>query len=585
MPTSLIEGNSLLAIDIGAVTTRAAYFDVVEGHYRFISMGQSPTTAAAPIKNVALGAQMAIENLQFLLGKALIDSDGRLTVPSQPDGVGVDSVVTTVSAGPAIKTLVIGLLADVSLKSIESLAQTTYTNIVDTIGLNDPRRAEQQVDAIVRNSPELVMMAGGMDGGATSSIQKVLETIGLATYLLPESNRPVALYAGNKMLAREVKASLDGIASFVQISPNVRPSLQVEDLAPAQRDLAGLVIKVREQQMPQLSELRELSGGIILPSAYAQGRMVRFLSSYFASGKGVLSVDVGASAISLGVSFEGDLHLNVFPQLGLGEPLAGLLRHTTLNDVARWIALDIPAETVREYIFQKSLYPSAIPATPEELAIEQAILRQNLQVATRLMGNRLPPMRRRRDGLLPSFEPILASGAAITGATSPGQKLLMLLDGLQPTGIGTLVLDQNNLLSMLGACAEINSILPIQVIDSGALSTLATVISPIIGKVNFGAPVLQAKLTRSDGTEVTADIQMGSLQVLPLSSGQSGTLDLRPVRRVDVGLGPGRAYEGLEVFGSLLGVVIDARGRPLALPEDSAQRRTLLKKWQEAVGG
>lgn len=583
MPTSLVEGNSLLAIDIGAVTTRAAYFDVVEGRYRFISMGQSPTTSAAPLKNVALGAQMAIENLQSLLGKALIDSDGRLTLPSQPDGTGVDSVVTTISAGPAIKTIVIGLLADVSLKSIESLAQTTYTHVIDSIGLNDPRRSDEQVDAIVRNSPELVMMAGGMDGGATSSIQKVLETLGLAIYLLPETKRPVVLYAGNKALAQEVKAALSDIASFVQISPNVRPSLQVEDLAPAQRDLAELVIKVREQQMPQLSELRELSGGIVLPSAYSQGRMIRFLSSYFASGKGVLSVDVGASAISIGASFDGDLHLNVFPQLGLGEPLAGLLRHTTLNEIARWIPLDIPAETVREYLYQKSLYPAAIPATREELAIEQAILRQNLQVATRLMGNRLPPVRRRRDGLLPSFEPILASGASITGAATAGQKLLMLLDGLQPTGNGMLALDQNNLLAMLGAAAELNSILPIQVIDSGALSYLANVISPI-SKANYGTPILQAQLTRDDGTEISSEVKMGNLQVLPLESGQTGRLVLRPLRRADVGLGPGKGAE-LDVIGSALGIVIDARGRPLSLPEDVTQRRALLKKWQAAVGG
>jgi hypothetical protein len=581
MPTSLIEGNSLLAIDIGAVTTRAAYFDVVEGRYRFISLGQSPTTASAPLKNVALGAQLAIENLQSLLGKQLIDGDGRLTMPSQPDGVGVDCVVTTISAGPAIKTIVIGLLADVSLKSIESLAQTTYTQIVDSIGLNDQRRSDEQVDAIVRTSPELIMMAGGMDGGATSSIQKILEIIGLAAYLLPDNKRPVVLYAGNKALAHEVTETLKDIASFVQISSNVRPSLQVEDLAPAQRDLAGLIIKVREQQMPQLAELRELSGGIILPSAYAQGRMIRFLSS---SGKDVLSVDAGASAISIGASFDGDLHLNVFPQFGLGEPLAGLLRHTTLAEIARWIPLDIPIEMVREYLYQKSLYPSAIPATLEELAIEQAILRQNLQLSARLMSNRLPPMRRRRDGLLPPFEPILASGAAITGAATPGQTLLMLLDGLQPTGFVNLALDQNNLLAMLGAASEVNSILPIHVIDSGALSELATVIAPI-SKASFGTPIVQAKLKRSYGNDITVEVQMGDLQVLPLENGETGTLDLRPLRRADLGFGPGKSIEGLEVYGSSLGIVIDARGRPLVLPDDAGQRRALLKKWQAAVGG
>lgn len=583
MPTSLVEGNSLLAIDIGAVTTRAAYFDVVEGHYRFIAMGQSQTTSSAPLKNVLLGVQMAIGNLQLLLGKPLIDNEGRLTMPSQPDGIGVDSMVTTISAGPAIKTLVVGLLAEVSLKSIESLAQTTYTRIIDTIGLNDTRRSDQQVDSIVRNTPELVLMAGGMDGGATSSVQKTLEIIGLAAYLLPEAKRPAVLYAGNKALSQEVKAALQDIASYVQITPNVRPSLDVEDLAPAQRDLSNLVIKVREQQMPQLNELRELSGGVILPSAYAQGRMIRFLSSYYASGKGVLSVDAGASTISIGASFDGDLHLNAFPQFGLGEPLAGLLRYTTLNDITRWIPLEIAAETVREYLYQKSLYPSAIPATPEELAIEQAILRQNLQLAAHQMNNRLPPMLRGQNGLLPSFEPILASGAAITGAATPGQKLLILLDGLQPTGIGTLALDQNNLLSMLGAASELNSILPIQVIDSGALSNLATVISPV-SKAGPGTPIVQAKLTRDDGTEISFEVKTGDLQMLPLEAGQTGRLVLRPLRRADVGLGPGKAGE-LDVIGSLLGIVIDARGRPLNLPQDNNQRKTLLKKWLAAVGG
>jgi len=190
MPTSLVEGNSLLAVDIGAVNTRAAYFDVVEGRYRFIGMGQSPTTWGAPVRNTMLGLQLALENLQNLIGKPLMDDEGRLLIPSQPDGSGVDSMVSTLSVGPAIKTLLVGLLPEVSLKSIESLAQTTHTQIVDSISLNDKRRPDEQVDAIVRCSPELVLIAGGVDGGASESIQKILEIIGIAAYLMPESKRP-----------------------------------------------------------------------------------------------------------------------------------------------------------------------------------------------------------------------------------------------------------------------------------------------------------------------------------------------------------------------------------------------------------
>ncbi len=571
-----------MAIEIGAINTRAAYFDVVEGRYRFIGVGQSPTTSNAPVHNAMIGVQLAIENLQNLIGKPLMDEEGRLIIPSLPDGSGVDNMVGTLSVGAAIKTLVVGLLPDVSGKSIESLAQTSYTQIVDSLKLNDPRHMDEQVNAIVQYSPELVLIAGGVDGGASNSILKLLEVIGLGIYLLPDAKRPVVLYAGNNQLAREVQSALKNIASHVYVSPNIRPSLDVEDLTPAQRELANIVVKIRQKQMPDLVQVSELCGGIILPSSYAQGRMIRFLSSYFSSGKGVLSLDIGASAISMGASFGGDLHLNVFPQLGLGEALSGLLKLTALDEIVRWLPMEISPERVRDYLYQKSIYPGVIPASKEELAIEQAIVRRNLQLATRLMIQRLPGQFRPRSGLLPSFEPILAGGAAITGAATLAQKLLMLLDGLQPTGIATLAIDQYNLLAMLGACVEVNSLLPVQVVDSGALATLATVISPI-SNVSYGTPIVRAKLIYEDGSEMTSEVKMGNLQILPLENRQSARLQLRPLQHADVGLGPGRAGE-VEVSGSAMGVVIDARGRPLQLPSEAAQRRALAKKWLVTLG-
>ena len=571
-----------MAIDIGAVNTRAAYFDVVEGRYRFIGMGQSPTTSNAPVRNTMLGVQLAIENLQTIIGKPLMDDEGTLMIPTQPDGSGVDSMVTTLSLGPAIKTLIVGLLPEVSGKSVESLARTTYTRVVDSLNLNDPRRIDEQVDAIVRYSPELVLIAGGVDGGAANSIQKLLEVIGLGTYLLPESKRPVVLYAGNNKLAQDVQASLNNIASHVHVSSNIRPALEIEDLAPAQRELATIVVNIRQKQMPELAEVRTLSGGIVIPSSYAQGRMIRFLSSYFGSGKGVLSLDIGASAISMAASFSGDLHLNVFPQLGLGEALAGLLKQTSLGDIARWLTMDISSEVLRDYLYQKSVYPGVIPVSKEELAIEQAIVRQNLQIATRLMLKRLPAHFKPHAELLPSFEPILAGGAAITGAATLAQKLLMLLDGLQPTGISTFALDQYNLLAMLGASVEVNSLLPVQVIDAGALAYLATVISPL-SDAGFGTPIVRAKLIREDGTEMTSEVKVGNLQILPLETGQTARLQLRPLHHADVGLGPGRAGE-VEVTGSSMGIVIDARGRPLRLPAEPAQRLSLAKKWLATLG-
>jgi len=146
MPTSLVEGNSLLAVDVGATTTRAVLFDVVEGVYRFVSIGQASSTAEAPFKDIGLGVREAIEGVQAVTGRIFLDAERSLIVPTQPDGSGVDSFAATLSAGPAIRTAIVGLLTDVSMESARRLAETTYCRIVERLSLADHRRPEEQID-------------------------------------------------------------------------------------------------------------------------------------------------------------------------------------------------------------------------------------------------------------------------------------------------------------------------------------------------------------------------------------------------------------------------------------------------------
>jgi hypothetical protein len=56
------------------------------------------------------------------------------------------------------------------------------------------------------------------------------------------------------------------------------------------------------------------------------------------------------------------------------------------------------------------------------------------------------------------------------------------------------------------------------------------------------------------------------------------------LHRSDIGNGPGR-NAAVQVTGGVMGVVIDARGRPMVLPNDPGRRRELLKKWLWTVGG
>jgi hypothetical protein len=276
--------------------------------------------------------------------------------------------------------------------------------------------------------------------------------------------------------------------------------------------------------------------------------------------------------------------MNVFPQFGLGEPLSGLLRYTTMEEAMQWLTIDISADAVRDFIYLKSLYPATIPATPEELAIEQALARHILYLAVRQALGNLPKARPPRAGLMPNFDPIFASGSIFAAAPTLGQSLLMLLDAIQPTGFSTFMLDQNNLLGILGAAAEVNTILPIHVIESGAFVNLGAVISPL-SNASAGTPILRVRLTYDNGEETTVEVKQGAMEIIPLVVGRTGNLRLEPVGRTDAGIGFGRAYRVDGVQGSALGVVIDARGRPLRLPSDAVKRRELLKKWLWNVGG
>jgi hypothetical protein len=394
----------------------------------------------------------------------------------------------------------------------------------------------------------------------------------------------MVLYAGNQKLADDVRELLGAHVGKLEISPNVRPSLETEDLDPGRHELALLMTKLRARQIKGVEELNLWTAGNFLPTAYAQGRTIRFLRRLYESTRGLLSVNVGASATSVAAGFNGELTLGVYPQYGLGENLAGLLQQTEIDDIMRWLQLDISPNMLREYMFQKSLYPSSIPATKDEHALSQAIARQALYLAVRTAQKDFPAHARpTRTGIMPPLDLILGGGGAISEGTSLGQSLLLLLDAIQPVGIMPVLLDQNNLLPLLGAAASRNHYLPVQVIESGAFIGLGTVVS-VIASANYGDQVLRARLSYADGTEARAEVKFGGLEILPLPSGQTARLSLQPLRRADAGLGPGRSGV-VPVTGGALGVVIDARGRPLQIPVDAVRRRELMKRWSYAVGG
>ncbi len=573
----------MLAIDVGAVNTRALLFDVVEGKYRFLAVGTAPSTAIAPFRHISEGVHLAIQQVQAITGRKLLGEDLRLIIPSQADGSGVDACAATISAGNPLRVVAVGLLEDISTQSAQNLASATYAHVVDVLSLNDRRKQAARIDSILRLRPDVIIVAGGTERGASQSVLNLLESVGLACYLFPEADRPEVLFAGNQSLTEGVKSALQSF-SFLHLAPNLRPTFEVEQLGPAQAELAQIYRIARTKKIPGVQELDSWTGGNLMPTASAFGRMIRSHSRFTPNpGKCALGVDVGASATTIAAGFAGDLTLGVYPQLGLGESLAALLNHTTAEEIARWLTVEVSDDYIRNYLHNKSIYPNTVPASPEDLALEQALARVVLRLALRKASVNFP----RKPGaapssLLPAFDPILATGSVITNAPTRGQSLLILLDALQPTGYTSIWLDQYNLLPALGAAATVNPLLSVQ--EASDVVPLGVVVSPV-GEAGYGTPALRVRATYENGDTSTKEVRFGALEVIPLPVGKSASLSLQPLHRFDAGWGPGRGGSVKNVPGGPFGIVIDARGRPLRLTNDAAKRRELMKKWLTMVGG
>ena len=268
METTLREADSLLAIDIGDITTRAVLFDSVEGRYRFLAIGSSPTTAVAPYQDVREGVRLALARLQEVTGRRLISDDLRLLVPEQENGSGIATVTVTLSAGAPLRIVIMGLLEEISVESARQLAATTYAGIVDTISMNDRRNPESRLDALLSARPDVIILAGGIEGGASHSVLQFVDTVRLACRLLPNEQRPVVLYAGNQALVEEVKTAL-GSLTDVRITSNIRPAQEVESLEPAQVQLANIYRSIRLRQLGGVAELDAWTVNRLSPTATA----------------------------------------------------------------------------------------------------------------------------------------------------------------------------------------------------------------------------------------------------------------------------------------------------------------------------
>lgn len=579
--------RSLLALDFGSVFTKAALCGRVEGQFRLLARAQAPTTSVAPARDITVGLREALLSLERITGRTLL-RDGRIVTPQAEDGAGVDGVALVTSAGGPLKLLVAGpgreALAGLLHRSLGGLFAQ-----LDALPQAPPADAAfaaewQQLVAQVRaGNPHALLILGSPFGsvrtqiGAADTPQNIaawLDALRQATGAEDEVaalELPV-LIAAAPPDAAVLAETMRGRAHDVQAVEPLSPST----LSPLNRAVGALYESTVLAPLPGYAAVRAQTSSAPLAGITSLAGAARYLAQHVQTN--VVAVDVGANATTLiGAMPGGDFLTAVAATAGVGPGAGTVLRARGYQAIQQWLSEPVGEDEIREYVLSRMLRPHALPTSPRELQMEHALAREAISLALRAPGSRL-------SGLHP-LEVILGTGGVLASAPHPGMAALILLDALQPRGISSLVLDTSAVAPMLGAAAAIAQTAAAAVADSDAVALqLGTVVSAV-GTGQDGQPAVRVGLEFADGRTHVEDVAWGSIVRLPLAPGEQAVLGLYPAAGVDIGLGTGQQARATDpVEGGALGLVIDARGRPLALPQDPVQRVARLSAWRRALG-
>ena len=223
--------GSYVITDIGSTTTKAILIDKCD--LTIEAIAHANTTVEAPRNDVGIGVYDSIRRLEELACISLLSSDATAQNISFQNDI---TYLSTSSAGGGLQILVIGLTLFDSASSAKRAAYGAGGIILDVFAIDDKRKTVDQMRAMRNLRPDMILLCGGTDGGALSSVLRMAEILRIAKPK-PKFSTSVkipTIYAGNQDAARFIKRMISSDFDL-HILPNLRPTLQTENLKPTDR--------------------------------------------------------------------------------------------------------------------------------------------------------------------------------------------------------------------------------------------------------------------------------------------------------------------------------------------------------------
>ncbi len=517
---------SILALDFGAAQSHGALIEPVEGVYRLVACAEAPAVGS-PQVDLAASLGRCVARLEETTGRALLAPDGALRLPSEGQA-GVDTLIVTASAAPPLDCALIGLTEELSLQSGLAVCRASHASVGRVIALAQGHEGRRRDLALLREAPpEVIVLLGGVDGGPTHLLVEAADLLATLFAEAPAAERPAVVFAGNPEARRPIAQAL-GEGWDYTVVENVQPSVGALRPQELQRELAQRYARRKLPQLPGYDALAGRAAAPILPSDAGLGIILQYLSRQMGAQRRVLGLDLGAAQTVAALA---------------GRGYAWSRR--------------AHAQVPRDGDAPWHLYAAAQEALAPALADLAALGGEDVAGGW-------------------AVDMIAARGGLLACAGGQPWAALALLDAVQPLGVTRLVLDWASLWPQLGALAQVEPLAALQVLRYDALLELGSVLG-LAGRGRVGQWAGHVNLAAEGGAGADSELIWGHLARLPLAEGVEAGLAFEPAGRRR------RRGEPAPVRGGKLGLLLDARGRPLALPDEPAARRQAVEAWLEQL--
>lgn len=591
--------RSILATDCGSTTTKCILIEHTEENgYRLAVRGEAPTTVEAPAEDVTQGVLNAVREVSELIGRPLLDDDGKLIRPYDKEkDQGVDIYLSTSSAGGGLQMIVGGVVREMTAKSAEKAALGAGAIVMDVLAVNDGRLPHEKIELIRQLRPDMLLLAGGVDGGTVKHVVELAQVVGAAD---PKPRLGIAyelpvIFAGNVDAQEPVRETLEK-KTALDIVDNLRPAMETENLQPSRLKIQEQFLEHVMAHAPGYPRLMELADEEIMPTPAAVGSIMETIAKR--DGINIVGVDIGGATTDVFSVLDEVFNRTVSANFGMSYSFSNVYAEAGHDNVMRWVPFALDERQLRNRIKNKMIRPTSIPYLLEELILEQAMAREALRLSFdqhKSLVTGLKGVQKKSDisslfGLgdegidtlidMRKVDMLIGSGGVLSHAPRRHQTAMMLIDSFLPEGVTTLTVDSIFMMPQLGVLAAVHEEAATQVFERDCLIYLGDCVAPV-GKMKKDPWVMDVKI---DGT--THKVNQGEMLVIPRTREEGpASATITPNRGLDMGSGPGQVHQ-CNLWGGTVGIILDGRGRrPFGFKNDlpEAQRLASLDSWNKSL--